>query len=109
MLPPEETNLCDDFIFKEPGYFDLFQINFSRHCVFGNVLSDSNPLDNVVLWREVVQPTRKPRSIGPHKSKPTKTTSKKKTNQKNKKSRIVTVLVPDKPRSVKIQTPGPEE
>ena len=45
---------------------------------------DSDPLDNVDSWKKVVQPTKKPMSVGPHKSKPKKTTSKKKTNQKNK-------------------------
>ena len=60
-------------------------------------------------WKEVVQPTKKPRSVGPHKSKQKKITSKKKTNQKSKKSRNVTVLIPEKPRNVKIQTPEPEE
>ena len=59
-------------------------------------------LDNVDSWKEVVQPIKKPRSVGPHKSKPKKTTSKKKTNQKNKKSRSVTILIPEKSRSVKI-------
>ena len=52
---------------------------------------DSDLLDDVDSWKEVVQPTRKPRSVGPHKSKPKKTTSKKKTNQKIKKSRSVTI------------------
>ena len=28
LLPPEEPNLCDNFISKEPGYFDRFHINF---------------------------------------------------------------------------------
>jgi len=31
----------------------------------------------VVLWKEVVRPTKKPRSVGPQKSKPEKTTRKK--------------------------------
>ena len=53
-------------------------------------------------WKEVVQPTKKLSSVDPHKSKPRKTTSKKKTNQKNKKSRSVTILIPEKSRSVKI-------
>ena len=66
-------------------------------------------LDNVDSWKEVVQPIKKPRSVGPHKSKPKKTTSKKKTNQKHKKSRGVTILILKKPRSVKIQMPEPEE
>ena len=70
---------------------------------------DSDPLDDVDPWKEVVQPTKKPGRVGPNKSKPKKTTSKKKTNQKNTKSRSVTILIPEKPRSVKIQTPEPEE
>ena len=51
---------------------------------------DSNLLNDVNSWKEVVRPTKKPRSVGKHKSKPKKTTSEKKTNQKNKKSRSVT-------------------
>ena len=70
---------------------------------------DSNPLDDVESRKEVVQPTKKPRSVGPHKSLLKKTTSEKKTNQKDKKSRSVTILIPDKYRSVKIQTPEPDE
>ena len=45
----------------------------------------------------------------PTQIKTKKSTSKKKTNQKNKKSRSVTTLIPKKPRSMKIQTPEPEE
>ena len=70
---------------------------------------DSDLLDDVDSWKGVVSPTKKPRSVGPHKLKPKKTTSKKKTNQKNRKSKSVIVLIPDKPMSVKIQTPEPEE
>ena len=71
-------------------------------------------------WKEVVRPTKKPRSVGPHKSKPKKTTSNKKTRQKNKKSRSATTPIPEKSRSApipektrsaseKIQVPEPEE
>ena len=66
---------------------------------------DSDPFDDVDSRKEVVQSTKEPRSIGLNKLKPKKTTSKKKTNQMNKKSRNVTVLIPEKPRSVKTQTP----
>ena len=72
----------------------------------------SDSLDNTDSWKEVEQPTRKPRSVGPRKSKTKKTTSKKKINQKNKKSRSVTIQIPKKPRStrsVKVQTPELEE
>ena len=33
---------------------DRIFINFPRHCVFGHVLSDTNPLDDVDSWKEVV-------------------------------------------------------
>ena len=70
---------------------------------------DSDLLNDLGPWKEVVQPTKKTRSVGPHKSKPKKTTSKKKTRQKNKKSRSVTIQIPEKTRSVKIQVPEPKE
>ena len=45
---------------------------------------DSNPLNNMDSWKKVVRPTKKPRSVGPHKLKLKETTSKKKTNQKTR-------------------------
>ena len=46
-------------------------------------------------WKEVVQPSKKPRSVDPRRSNPIqtawKTTSNKKLRQKNKKSRSVTI------------------
>ena len=65
LLSPGEPNLCDDFISKEHGYFDRFYLNFLRHCVFGYVLLDSDPVDDVDSWKEVLQPTKKPRSVEP--------------------------------------------
>ena len=53
LLPPEEPNLCDNFISKEPSYFDCFHIDFPWHCVFGHVLLDSDPLNDVDSWKEV--------------------------------------------------------
>ena len=65
---------------------------------------DSDPLNDMDSWKVVVPPSRKPRSVGPRKSKlkTTKITSNKEINQKNKKSRSVTIQIPKKPRSVKI-------
>jgi len=71
-LPYNEYNLCNDYISKEPSHDDRFCINFPCHYVFGHVLLDTNPLDNVDSWKKVVRPTKKPRSAGPHKSKPKK-------------------------------------
>ena len=47
--------------------------------------------------------------VGPRKSKPKKTTNKKKINQMNKKSESVTIQIPKKPRRMKIQMPELEE
>ena len=89
-INPSDDNIdIENYITKEPDYKDRFYINFPRHCVLGH--SDSDPFDNLGPWKEVVQPTKKLRSVGPHKSKLKKTTSKKKTRQKNKKSRSVTI------------------
>ena len=70
---------------------------------------DSDLLNDMDSWMEVVQPSRKSRSVGSCKSKPKNTTNQKKINQKNKKSRSMTIQTPKKPRSVKIQTPELEE
>ena len=70
ILPYNELDSYNDYITKERDYMDCFRINFLRHCMLGHVLSDSDPLDDLGPWKEVVQPIKKPRSVGPHKSKP---------------------------------------
>ena len=89
-MPYNEPDLYNEFKTKEINYKDCFIINFPCHCVLGHVLSDSNPLDDLGPWKEVVQPTKKPRSVGPHKSKPKKTTSKKKPCLKTRNSGVGT-------------------
>jgi hypothetical protein len=54
ILPYDEPDLCNDYISKDLDYIDRFNINFPRHCVLGHVLSDSNPLDKLGSWMEVV-------------------------------------------------------
>ena len=108
-LPYDKSDLLNDYILKNPEYIDHFFINFPCHCVLGQVLLDTNLLDDAVLWKEVIQPSKKSRIVGPHKSKQEKTTNKKKTHQKNKKFKSVTLQIPEKPRSVKIQKSEPEQ
>ena len=48
-LPYGETDLCNDYILKDPNYIDRFCINFPFHCVLEQVLLDTTLLDNVVL------------------------------------------------------------
>jgi len=78
-LPYSEPDLCNDYILKDPEYIDRFCINFPCHCVLEQVHLYIDLLNNVVLRKEVVQPTKKPRSVGPHKSKPEKMISRKNT------------------------------
>ena len=76
VLSYDEPDLCNDYISKKQGRNDRFSIKFPRHCVLGHVLSDVDPLDDVDLLKEVVQPTKKPRSVDPSKLKPIQTTKK---------------------------------
>ena len=62
ILPYDEPDLYNGYITKESDYMDCFCINFPRHCVLRHVLSDSDPLDDLGPWKEVVQPTNKPKS-----------------------------------------------
>ena len=54
VLSYDKPDLCNDYISKEQDSADRFSINFPRHCVLGHVLSDTNPLDEVDSWKEVV-------------------------------------------------------
>ena len=76
-LPFDELNLCNDCILWDSEYIDRFCINFSYYCVLNQVDLDTNLLDNVILRKVILRPTTKPRSVGPHKLKSKKTTSKK--------------------------------
>ena len=90
-LPYDEPDLCNDYISMEQDKTDQFSTNFPKHCILGHDLSDTDPLDDVDSWKEVIRPSKKSRSVDPCRSNPTrtakKTTSNKKLQQKNKKSR----------------------
>ena len=53
-LPYDDPDLCNDYIFKDLGCIDRFCINFPFHYVLKQVPLNTNLLDNVVLWKEVV-------------------------------------------------------
>ena len=82
-LSYDKPDLCNDFISKEQDNVDRCSINFPRYCVLGYVLLDTNPLDEVYSWKEVVQPAKKPRSVDPRRSNPIQTVKK---TTRNKKS-----------------------
>ena len=107
-----EPDLYKNYILKDPDYSDYFCINFSCHCVLNQVDSDTNLLDNMFLTKDVLQPTKKPRSVGPHRlksEKSEKSTSKKKSRLKSKKFKSVSTQLCEEPRSVKIQSYGSAE
>ena len=76
-LPFNEPKLCNKYILRDSEYIDCCCINFLCHRVLNQVDVDINLLDNVLLTEVTLQPTKKPRSVGPHKSKSKKATSKK--------------------------------
>ena len=95
VLSYDEPDLCKNYISKKQNNANQFSINFPRHCVLGHILSDTDPLDDVDSWKEVVRPSKKLRSVDQRRSNPIqivrKTTSNKKLGQKNKKSMSVTI------------------
>ena len=63
-LPFDEPNLCNNYILRDQEYIDRFCINFPCHCVLNQVGLDTDLLKNVLLTKDVLQPTEKPRSVG---------------------------------------------
>ena len=87
-LPDGELDLCNNYVLKDLDYIDCFRINFPCHCVLDQVDSDTDLLDNVLLTKNILQSTKKTRSVGPHKPKSEKTTSNKKSHLKTRNSRV---------------------
>ena len=54
ILPYDEPDLYNDFITKDTNHPSCFIINFPRQCVLGYVLSDSDLVDDLGPWKEVV-------------------------------------------------------
>ena len=44
-LSYKDFDLCNDYISTIQDKADRFSINFPRHCAFGHVLLDTNPLN----------------------------------------------------------------
>ena len=83
-LSHDEPEMCNDYISMIQDKVDQFSISFPRHCVFGHVLLDTDPLDEVDSWKEVVRSSKKPRSIDPRRSNSIQTV---RTTTSNKKLR----------------------
>ena len=66
VLSYNEPDLCNDYISKEQGSANRISINnFPRHCVLGHVLLDTDSLNEVDSWKEVVPPTQETKECRP--------------------------------------------
>ena len=66
-LPYDEPNLCNDYILKDLVCIERFYISSPCDCVLNQVDSDTDLLNNVVLMKDILRPTKNSRSVGSHK------------------------------------------
>ena len=69
-------------------YNDYFVLNFPLQFTFNQVGSTTDPLDKVVLTEIILRPTKKPKSVGPHKSILKKNGNKRKYTKKTRNSGV---------------------
>ena len=86
LLPFDEINMGNDHLSTNSGYDNCSSINFPFHHALNQVDLNTDLLDKVILTEVVLQSTKKPRSVGPHKSISKKNGSKKKSSLENKKN-----------------------
>ena len=84
-LPLDEPNLYNNYLLRDLEYIDRSCINFPCHCVLNQFDLNTDLVDNVILTKVAIPPTKKPRSVSPHKSK-----SKSKESASKKKLRLKT-------------------
>ena len=58
-LPFNELNLCNDYLLRDSEYIDHSCINFPCHCVLNYDNSNIDLLDNVILTKVALQPTKR--------------------------------------------------
>ena len=78
--PFDKPNSCNDCICMDQKFNDWL-------CFLNHVDLNTDLLDNMILHQVVIQPTEKPRSVGPHKLKLKTRAYKTKLYIKNKKLR----------------------
>ena len=68
LLHFNELDINKNHLLTDSEYNDHSVLNFSLQFTPNQVDSTSNLLDDVVLTEVVLQPTKKPKSVGPNKS-----------------------------------------
>ena len=89
LLPFEELNMDNDDLSMNSEHNNRSNINSPLHHALNQVDPNINLVDNVIWTKVVLQPTEKPRSVGPYKSLSKKNGNKKKSCVENKKFRSV--------------------
>ena len=89
LLNFNELDVNNNHLSTKSKYNDHSVLNFLPCFTHTQVDSTTNLLDDVVLTEVVLQPTKKLRSVGPHKSILKKNGNKKKSHFENKKFRSV--------------------
>ena len=89
LLHFNDLDINDNHLSTNSEYNDHSVLNFPPQFTPIQVDSTTNLLDKVVLTEVVLQPTEKPRSVGPHKLILKKNGNKWKSHQENKKFRSV--------------------
>ena len=106
--PFDEPDLCNNFIWKNPEYIDYFCINFTCHCVLNQVDLDTDLLDNVLLTKDILQPTKN-KECRPTHIKIKENNKQKEIMPKNKKFRSLSTQLREDPCGVKISLYRPTE
>ena len=67
LLPFDELNMSNGDLSTNLIYDNRYNINFPLHPALNQVDLNTDLLNEVILIEVVMQPTEKPRSVGPHK------------------------------------------
>ena len=85
----KELDIDNNHLLTNSEYNDCSVINFPLQFALNQVDSTTDMLDNMILTEVVLRPTKKQRSVGPHRLISKKTRSKKKSLLKINKLRSV--------------------
>ena len=85
----EELNMGNDDLSMNSEYNNRSNINFPLHYALNQIYLNTDLVDEVILTKSVLRPTKKQRSVGPHKSILKKNGNTKYSCVENKKFRSV--------------------
>ena len=93
VLPFDKLNMGNIDLSTNSIYYNHSNTNFPLHNTLNQVDSNTDLIDEVILTEVVLRPTKKPRSVGPHKLISKKNGNKRKSRLGDKKFRSVSKLL----------------